>query len=207
DMNTVLAISDADMPVKPMVVKDAKDAHTNDAEWQAVLAQDRAWDGRLFYGVRSTGIYCKPSCPSRRPRRDQVEYFFDTPAAERAGFRACKRCHPNQPGRADSQVAAVERVCRYIRENILGADGAATLSLDELGAHAGMSPFHLQRIFKKATGLTPKQYIAGCRLAEFKHELRLNRRNVTEATYEAGYSSGSRVYERAGDEMGMTPAT
>lgn len=183
----------------------------HDAAWQAVLAQDRAWDGRLYYGVRSTGIYCKPSCPSRRPRRDQVEYFFDTPAAERAGFRACKRCHPNQPGRADSQLAAVERVCRYIRENILGTDaadgGAATLSLDELGAHAGMSPFHLQRVFKKATGLTPKQYVAGCRLAAFKQELRLNRRNVTEATYEAGYSSGSRVYERAGDEMGMTPAT
>src|SRR4051812_11403517 len=203
-MNTVLAIAEAAMSVKPIL---SKEQNTNDAEWQAVLAQDRAWDGRLFYGVRSTGIYCKPSCPSRRPRREQVEFFFDAAGAEAAGFRACKRCHPNQPGRADAQLAAVERVCQYIRENVMVAEGAATLSLEELGAHAGMSPFHLQRIFKKATGLTPKQYVAGCRLAAFKQELRLNRGNVTDATYHAGYSSGSRVYERAGDEMGMTPAT
>jgi AraC family transcriptional regulator of adaptative response/methylated-DNA-[protein]-cysteine methyltransferase len=186
------------MAVKPIMAKGTN----NDAEWQAVLAQDRAWDGRLFYGVRSTGIYCRPSCPSRRPRRDQVEFFFDTVAAQAAGFRACKRCHPNQPGREDAQLAAVKRACEYIRENL-----DATLSLDELGAQAGMSPFHLQRVFKKATGLTPKQYIAGCRLASFKKELRLNRRNVTEATYEAGYSSGSRIYERANEEMGMTPAS
>ncbi|MDP9267346.1 MAG: bifunctional DNA-binding transcriptional regulator/O6-methylguanine-DNA methyltransferase Ada [Acidobacteriota bacterium] len=189
------------MTARPIPSKGAN-ATNNDAEWQAVLGQHRAWDGRLFYGVRSTGIYCKPSCPSRRPRRDQVEYFFDIPAAERAGFRACKRCHPNQPGRVDAQLQAVERACHYIRENL-----DATLSLEELGAHAGMSPFHLQRVFKRATGLTPKQYIAGCRLASFKQELRLNRRNVTEATYHAGYSSGSRVYERANQEMGMTPAT
>jgi AraC family transcriptional regulator of adaptative response/methylated-DNA-[protein]-cysteine methyltransferase len=179
-----------------------KTSRTNDAEWAAVATQDRAWDGRLYYAVRSTGIYCKPSCPSRRPRRDQVEFFFDTPSAESAGFRACKRCHPNQPGREDAQLAAVKKACEHVRENL-----DATLSLEELGSRVGMSPFHLQRVFKKATGLTPKQYIAGCRLAAFKQELRLNRCNVTEATYAAGYSSGSRIYERAGDEMGMTPAS
>lgn len=172
-----------------------------EAAWAAVLAQDRGWDGRLFYGVRSTGIYCRPSCPSRRPRRDQVEFFFEPAAAEAAGFRACRRCHPNQPGREDAQLAAVVRACHYIRENL-----EASLSLDELGAHAGMSPFHLQRVFKRATGLTPKQYIAACRMAAFKQELRLNRRNVAEATYHAGYGSGSRVYERAAEEIGMTPA-
>jgi len=210
-MDTLIAPTELTMTVRPSTPKtnaaNAANAANNDAEWQAVLAQDRAWDGRLFYGVRSTGIYCKPSCPSRRPRRDQVEFFFDTAGAEYAGFRACKRCHPNQPHRADAQLQAVERACHYIRESIVHADQDATLSLEELGAHAGMSPFHLQRIFKRATGLTPKQYIAGCRLASFKQELRLNRRNVTEATYEAGYSSGSRVYERANQEMGMTPAT
>src|SRR2546423_932048 len=112
-MNTVLAISDEAMTVKPIM---AKGTNTNEAEWRAVLAQDRAWDGRLYYGVRSTGIYCKPSCPSRRPKRDQVEFFADVTGAEAAGFRACKRCHPNQPGRADAQLAAVERACKYIKE-------------------------------------------------------------------------------------------
>ncbi|HSE47634.1 MAG TPA: bifunctional DNA-binding transcriptional regulator/O6-methylguanine-DNA methyltransferase Ada [Terriglobales bacterium] len=196
-MNTLTEIVETDtvMALRPV-------DPTNDPAWQAVITQDRAWDGRLYYGVRSTGIYCRPSCPSRRPRRDQVEFFFDTPSAEQAGFRACRRCHPNQPGREDAQLAAVKKACEHIRENL-----DATLSLEELGAHAGMSPFHLQRVFKKATGLTPKQYIAGCRLAAFKQELRLNRRNVTEATYEAGYSSGSRIYERANEEMGMTPAS
>ena len=200
-MNTLTELVETDtvMALRPVLPKNDR---TNDPAWQAVLAQDRAWDGRLYYGVRSTGIYCRPSCPSRRPRRDQVEFFFDTPSAEQAGFRACKRCHPNQPGREDAQLAAVRKACEYIRENL-----DATLSLEELGAHAGMSPFHLQRVFKKATGLTPKQYIAGCRLAAFKQELRLNRRNVTEATYEAGYSSASRIYERANEEMGMTPAS
>jgi AraC family transcriptional regulator, regulatory protein of adaptative response / methylated-DNA-[protein]-cysteine methyltransferase len=186
------------MALKPIMQQDDSGA----AAWAAVLAQDRAWDGRLFYGVRSTGIYCRPSCPSRRPRRDQVEFFFDNAAAEQAGFRACRRCHPNQPGREDAQLEAVRRTCHYIRENLEN-----TLSLEELAAHAGMSLFHLQRVFKRLTGLTPKQYIAGCRLAAFKLELRLNRRNVAEATYHAGFSSGSRVYERAAAEIGMTPAS
>ncbi len=175
---------------------------TDEQNWQAVLSRDASADGRLFYGVRSTGVYCKPSCPSRRPRREQVRFFSAAKAAEDAGFRACRRCHPNQLDRADTQVAAVERACQYIRENL-----DSSLSLDELGAKVGMSPFHLQRIFKKITGVTPKQYIAACRLGAFKDELRLNRRNVTEATYHAGYSSGSRVYEMATTEMGMTPAS
>src|SRR4051812_28544980 len=147
-MNTVLAISEEAMAVKPIM---AKGTTNNEAEWQAVLAQDRAWDGRLYYGVRSTGIYCRPSCPSRRPRRDQVEFFFDTVAAQAAGFRACKRCHPNQPGREDAQLAAVKRGCEYIRAKL-----DATLSLDELGAQAGLRPVPLPRGFKKATRLTPQ---------------------------------------------------
>lgn len=205
-MNTLTEIVETDtvMALRPVLQKSDP---TSESAWQAVVAQDRAWDGRLFYGVRSTGIYCRPSCPSRRPRREQVQFFFDIASAEQAGFRACKRCHPNDLGREDRQLAAVKRVCEYIRESFSSEHPDATLSLEELGAQAGMSPFHLQRVFKKATGLTPKQYIAGCRLAAFKQELRLNRRSVTEATYEAGYSSGSRVYELAGDEMGMTPAS
>jgi AraC family transcriptional regulator of adaptative response/methylated-DNA-[protein]-cysteine methyltransferase len=171
------------------------------AAWHAVLARDAAADGRVFYGVRSTGIYCKPSCPSRRPRREQVEFFSAAEAAEGAGFRACRRCHPNQPQRQNAQVAAVARVCEYIRENL-----DASLTLDELARPVGLSPFHLQRLFKRATGVTPKQYIAAARLGAFKQELRLNRRNVTDATYHAGYSSGSRVYEMAAAELGMTPA-
>jgi len=179
--------------------KAAPDPHAG--AWQAVVARDAAADGRVFYGVRSTGVFCKPSCPSRRPKREQVEFFASAEAAERAGFRACRRCHPNQLDREDAQLAAVARVCAYIRQNL-----DASLTLDELARPAGLSPFHLQRLFKRVAGVTPKQYIAAARLGAFKQELRLNSRNVTDATYHAGYSSGSRVYEMAAAELGMTPA-
>lgn len=171
-------------------------------EWQAIMERDRRFDGVVYYGVRSTGIYCKPSCPSRKPRASNVQLFFDVDEAERAGFRACLRCRPKESGGADEQIEIVRAVCRHIDKNIEGS-----LTLRELGWKAGFDPTHLQKIFKRVTGVTPRQYIEARRLSAFKLELRVNRRDVSKATYEVGYGSSSRVYERATEQIGMTPAT
>lgn len=171
-------------------------------EWLAIMSRDGRFDGIVYYGVSSTGIYCKPSCPSRRPRPDRVQLFFDRMEAERAGFRACKRCRPDAQCLQGGQIETVRRVCRYIERNI-----DASLSLRELAHEAGLSPTHLQKVFKTVTGVSPRQYIETRRLSAFKVELRVNRRDVTGATYEVGYGSSSRIYERASEHMGMTPAT
>lgn len=170
-------------------------------EWLAIIARDHRFDGIVYYGVRSTGVYCKPSCPSRRPRPDRVQLFFDRNEAERAGYRACRRCRPDQLVAENGQIETVRRVCRYIERNI-----EAHLSLGELSHCAEMSPTHLQKIFKRVAGVSPRQYIEARRLSAFKVELRVNRRDVTDATYEVGYGSSSRIYERASTQMGMTPA-
>lgn len=167
-----------------------------EARWQAVLTRDASQDGAFVYGVQSTGIYCRPTCPSRRPRRENVQ-FFDTPAkAESAGFRPCKRCHP-QGTVVDAGSEIVARISAYIREH-----GVA--SLVDLGAQFHLSPTHLQRLFKRVTGLSPRQYAEVCRLDRFKRELREGE-SVTVAQNEAGYSSSSRLYERAPGQLGMSP--
>jgi AraC family transcriptional regulator of adaptative response/methylated-DNA-[protein]-cysteine methyltransferase len=171
-------------------------------EWQAILERDARFDGVVYYGVRSTGIYCKPSCPSRKPKSSNVQLFFDANEAERAGFRACLRCHPKESGKTNEQVEIVRAICRHIENNIEGS-----LTLRELGWKSGFDPTHLQKVFKRVTGVTPRQYIEARRLSAFKLELRVNRRDVTNATYEVGYGSSSRVYERAAEHIGMTPAT
>ena len=170
-------------------------------EWEAVVQRNPRFDGIVFYAVLSTGIYCKPSCPSRKPRRDQVRLFFDRAEVERSGFRPCRRCKPDAIGSTGEHIEVVRRVCRYIDKNI-----ESSLTLRELGHSAGMNPTHLQKVFKRVTGVSPRQYIEARRLAAFKVELRVNRRDVTEATYEVGYGSSSRIYERSGAQMGMTPA-
>jgi AraC family transcriptional regulator of adaptative response/methylated-DNA-[protein]-cysteine methyltransferase len=172
-----------------------------DARWRAVQARDRASDGRFVYAVRSTGIYCRPSCPSRRPHRNRVE-FFDLPAlAERAGFRACRRCKPDSSGVGDPTRELAERVCRLIDER---PDG--DLSLQRLSREVGRSPYYLHRTFKRVVGVTPRQYAASRRLARLKRELRAED-TVSRAQYAAGYGSSSRLYERADQDLGMTPAT
>ncbi len=173
-----------------------------DSRWEAVVERNPRFDGVLFYGVRTTGVYCRPSCPARRPRRENVRFFFAPAAAERAGFRACKRCRPGAASSADSSLERVRRVCRYIERNL-----EASLTLRELGSAAGLSPFHLQRVFKRITGITPRQYVEARRLERFRVSLRLNDRDVTTATYEAGYGSSSRIYEKTAAQLGMTPAT
>jgi AraC family transcriptional regulator of adaptative response/methylated-DNA-[protein]-cysteine methyltransferase len=157
-------------------------------------------DGVFFYAVMSTGIYCRPSCPSKRPHRENVVFFRARDAAERAGFRPCKRCTPEAINQRDPNAQLVEKVCRYIDTH---PDEPVTLEI--LGRALGISPFYLQRSFKAATGITPRAYADSRRLNSFKAGLREGH-SVTRSLYDAGYGSSSRLYERATAQLGMTPA-
>ena len=169
-----------------------------DARWQAVLTRDRSQDGRFFYGVVTTGVYCRPSCASRRPLRENVR-FFDTPAqAEASGLRACKRCRPLESS-GDPMARRIADLCRYIE-----AHATDSLGLKQLSSQAHLSPFHLQRSFKDVVGVTPKQYVESVRLRALKRELR-DGAPVTRAIFDAGFGSTSRVYERMATRLGMTP--
>jgi len=171
----------------------------SEAKWRLVLARDRASDGRFVYAVTSTGIYCRPSCPSRRPARRFVQ-FFDLPTeAHDAGFRPCLRCKPDTRGSAPD-IDKIRRACVFIDGHL-----DERLTLDAIAKEIGLSPFHLQRSFKRCMGISPRQYRDARRMGQFKQTLKRGR-NVTESIYEAGYGSSSRLYERAGGELGMTPA-
>lgn len=170
-----------------------------DARWRAVLKRDASQDGRFYYGVRSTGVYCKPSCASRRPRRDRVAFFDSPSGAEAAGFRACKRCKPSSTQPSATELG-VEKARAFLDANV-----DRTVSLAELAKHAGLSASHLQRSFKRIVGVSPKQYQSARRMGRFKSRLRAGD-TVSRATYEAGFGSSSRVYERSDAALGMTPA-
>jgi AraC family transcriptional regulator, regulatory protein of adaptative response / methylated-DNA-[protein]-cysteine methyltransferase len=172
-----------------------------DQYWQAVMTRDEELDGVFVYAVRSTGVYCRPSCPSRRPKREQVLFFVRPEAAEEAGFRACKRCRPRELSSREEQVALVQQLCHYIEEHL-----ESQLTLTDLGEQAHLSPYHLQRVFKSVMGITPRQYAEACRMGQFKARLREGE-TVTTALFDAGYSSSSRLYERAPGQLGMTPVT
>jgi len=163
--------------------------------WTAVLNRDPLADGRFVYAVSSTGIYCRPSCPSRRPLRERVAFFAGPSEAEAAGYRACLRC--GTPRDVDDRI---ERARRY-----LDAHADERVTLQQLGRVAGLSPFHLQRTFQRRFGLTPKAYASARRTERFKRSLK-NGGDVTSAIYEAGYGSSSRAYENAGERLGMTPS-
>lgn len=169
--------------------------------WSAVVARDNSNDGRFVFAVRSTGIYCRPSCPARRPRREQVQFFLLPEAAERAGFRACRRCKPRTIPIADPALEVISRVCRAIDTQL-----EEPLTLTTLGARTGLSPHHLQRTFKKVMGITPREYAEAGRLGQFKARARTGE-SVTSALYDAGYGSSRALYEKASARMGMTPAT
>ncbi|HBL31016.1 MAG TPA: bifunctional DNA-binding transcriptional regulator/O6-methylguanine-DNA methyltransferase Ada [Acidobacteria bacterium] len=167
--------------------------------WDAVLERDARRDGQFVYAVATTGVYCRPSCPSRRPRRANVRFFALPEDAERAGFRACRRCRPQEKAAPDAHL--VERACAYLDAHL---DEAVTL--EALGAAIGVSPWHLQRTFKRVTGVSPKEMLRARRMERLKDRLQQGD-DVAAATYEAGFGSGSRVYERSDARLGMTPAT
>jgi len=169
-----------------------------DAMWDAVRRRDPTYDGAFFVAVKTTGVYCRPSCKSRPPKRENVSFYPTAEAAERAGFRACKRCRPDRLGRADPQVEAVKRAC----ERIASAEEAPALKA--LAQSAGLSPFHFHRVFKKVAGVTPKAFAAQMRARRAAERL-TTAGTVTEAIYDAGFNSSSRFYETATARLGMTP--
>ena len=170
----------------------------DEERWQAVQRRDPAFDGKFLFAVRTTGIYCRPSCASRPAKRENVTFFETSAQAETAGYRACKRCRPDQLGAPDPQVQAVAQAC----ERIETAEEAPRLA--ELAAGAGLSPHHFHRVFKAITGVTPKAYAAETRARHAADKLR-TAGTVTEAIYDAGFNSSSRFYENTTARLGMTP--
>lgn len=167
--------------------------------WQAVLRRDGGCDGRFVYAVRSTGIYCRPSCPARRPRREMVEFYASPEEAERAGYRPCRRCRPDGATPAEPNLDLVGAICRYLDE---AREPAPTLA--DLGRRFGLSPSHLQRTFKRIVGVSPRQYAAARRLERFRGRLQQGA-PVTQALYEAGYESASSAYDQDSRRLGMAP--
>ena len=168
----------------------------DDAAWAAFDARDRRFDGRFVVAVRTTGIYCKPSCPARHPRRENVAFHVDADAARAAGFRACLRCKPDAVGR--DRIAVADALA-------LLASDAAPVGLDALAARVGYAPHHFHRLFKRATGVTPAAYARGLRSTRAADAL-TKESNVTHAIYEAGYSAPSRFYDDGARRLGMTPS-
>jgi AraC family transcriptional regulator of adaptative response/methylated-DNA-[protein]-cysteine methyltransferase len=164
--------------------------------WQAVAHRDAAFDGRFVFAVRSTGIYCRPSCPAKRPRRDRVEFHLDPAAAEAAGYRACRRC---KPGERDPTLVPLEQARAFLTDHL-----DEPVSLAQLGQVVGLSPAHLQRRFRQRFGVSPREYVAALRMKEAKTHLRRGE-TVTRATFEAGFGAGSRLYAHADAHLGMTP--
>lgn len=170
----------------------------DDTCWQAMEQRDARYDGLFVCAVRSTGIYCRPSCPARKPHRHNVTFMADCDAAERAGYRACKRC---RPGEIPQERAVIQDVVRYIEAN-----PDADLTLAALGAQAGYSPTHLQRLFKRIVGISPRQYAEAVRVNQLKAGLK-DGVSVTEASYGAGFGSMSRLYAGDAAPLGMSPST
>lgn len=166
--------------------------------WQAVRANDARFDGAFYLGVKTTGIYCRPSCRARTPKRENVAFFPSWSDAEKYGLRACLRCKPKNGEAVDPQVGKILKVCELLESEDL-------YSLEDLAAEVGLSSYHLQRSFKEVIGVSPKKYSEVKRMERFKAELREGG-DVTAAMYDAGFGSSSRLYEKASESMGMTPA-
>lgn len=180
--------------------------------WRAVMARDSSADGRFVFAVRSTGVYCRPSCPSRHPLRRHVVFYRNPAAASADGFRPCRRCQPEAASLGDPRSEAVVRVARWMKEDVVGnaaldtqSTSDAKLTLATLSARAGLSPFQLTRAFRRLLGVTPRQYADALRMKSLRRKLRKGD-SVTAALYDSGFGSSSRLYERAHMQLGMTPA-
>ncbi|CAN5476916.1 bifunctional DNA-binding transcriptional regulator/O6-methylguanine-DNA methyltransferase Ada [soil metagenome] len=171
--------------------------HT-DPRWAALRARDPRADGTFFYSVKTNGVYCRPSCGARPARPENVEFHGTAAAAERAGFRACKRCRPNAPPLADRQAAQVATICRLIEKS------DTMLSLTMLASCMHSSVFHMHRTFKAITGVTPRAYAMAHRATRIRRELS-SKRSVTEAIYDAGFASSARFYDKSAATLGMSP--
>lgn len=172
-------------------------------QWQQVLERDASADGQFFYAVKSTRIYCKPSCPSRRPTRKQVTFFPTTAAAEAAGYRACRRCEPERTTpKDDPQAGAIVAVTEYLKEH-----AEERTSLADVAKATGVGRLTILRGFKRVLGVSPGQYAKEQRLAKFKDKVREPKTRITDAIYEAGFGSSSRLYEKSEASLGMTPRT
>ena len=187
-----------DMPKKPLM-RAPRDAKTlNDPRWARILARDAKADGTFYYSVATTGVYCRPACPARLARPENVRFHATCADAEKDGFRPCKRCKPNQISLAARHAAMVTRACRIIEQS------ETVPALDPLAEQVGMSAYHFHRIFKRVTGVTPKDYAAAHREKTLRQALS-HGRPVTAAIFEAGYNSSSRFYETSDAVLGMTP--
>ncbi|MEL6457449.1 MAG: bifunctional DNA-binding transcriptional regulator/O6-methylguanine-DNA methyltransferase Ada [Cyanobacteria bacterium J06621_15] len=171
-----------------------------DEYWQAVITRNRSYDGKFVYGVISTKIYCHPSCPSRKPRRDKVVFFSQIIEAENQGFRACKRCF-SENKLEKSHLKLIQQICNFIKEEV-----DKPHSLKELANKFYISQYHLQRTFKKIVGITPHQYAEALRLENLKNQLRQGEK-IVNAVYESGYNSSSSLYQSSTSNLGMTPDT
>ncbi len=171
-----------------------------DSRWEAVKSRNAKADGTFVYAVTTTGVYCRPGCSSRLPKRENVKFYATTGEAERCGFRACKRCMPDRLTLWQQHASMIANACRRIET------AETEPSLSELASTAKMSPFHFHRIFKSIAGVTPKQYAAAHRAKSVRHRLQKSG-SVTEAIYDAGYNSNSRFYETSHKMLGMTPST
>jgi AraC family transcriptional regulator of adaptative response/methylated-DNA-[protein]-cysteine methyltransferase len=171
-----------------------------DPRWSSLAARDSAADGKFYYSVKTTGVYCRPSCAARLPRPENVQFYANFADAEQAGFRPCKRCKPKQPSLIAGHATKIAAACRLIETS----DDLP--SLERLASHAELSPYHFHRVFKSITGLTPKVYGAAHRARQLRQALR-GSGTVTEAIYTAGYNSSGRFYEQSNEVLGMTPTT
>ena len=178
--------------------KSQQDVSRDAEKWKAIAERDENRDGFFVFAVRSTGVYCKPSCPARHPHLEQVVFFSRADEAERAGFRACRRCNPRD-AKPSARARLIERICKYIEANL-----DEKLSLDNLSRQAGLSPFHFQRTFKRVLGISPRQYVEARRLEKIKHSL-TSGETVTNSLYDAGFTSKSRLYEKSSPRLGVSP--
>ncbi len=193
------------IPASPSTIKRKKTAATTadqriaDKFWNAVRNRDRSFDGKFYYAVATTGVYCRPSCPARSAKRENVAFHTSCKDAERAGFRPCKRCKPNEPSQQDRYAATVAKACRQIE------DAEEPPTLDELAHAAGLSTYHFHRIFKAVAGVTPKAYADAHRHKRVREKLARSK-SVTEAIHEAGFNSSGRFYAGSDEVLGMTPS-